>query len=460
MKHIKACVEVLSASEIEQIDGAARTVLEQVGAHVPNQEVLKLCAENGAEVDYQQEKIRIPKTVIGELIEALRARKVLEVDTYIRKPKAKISTQIYMYDYRTQTRRLGLADDVLKGICLLNQLESFETTKSIVIPSDVPEILADIVSFHMLFTYSTKPGGTYVLSAKSAPYIIAMLKAMGRPCSYFLETVSPLGYQKTSLDIALAFAREGGTLTNGPMVMAGATGPMSIAGTMTLATAEILLSIFVNYSLTGKLDEQYSNSCHTMDPQTMLCSFGLPNQALFAAASAQMARYYGLRCATNSAMTDALACDFQNGMEKATGLVFAALSGCASTGCMGIAGADQGLSLEQIVLDNEMFRYVNYILDGFEVNEHALAVEAIREVGIGGNFLYSEHTLDYLHSDYLSSNLFAREAFGGNRTDLLDRAAQLVTAYTKDYKALAPVIPEEKAKELDYILACARKELA
>ena len=94
MKHIKACVEVLSASEIEQIDGAARTVLEQVGAHVPNQEVLKLCAENGAEVDYQQEKIRIPKTVIGELIEALRARKALEVDTYIRKPKAKISTRL------------------------------------------------------------------------------------------------------------------------------------------------------------------------------------------------------------------------------------------------------------------------------------------------------------------------------------------------------------------------------
>ena len=462
MKKIISSVEVLSQSEIEQIHETAVRVLSEIGASVPNTRVLELCKKNGAIIDKNSMTMKIPRDVIDSLINETKKQNFVNYDQStdgVSEMSAEISTQIFLYDYKTQTRRNGLKDDIMKGIALLNKLESFKHANAVVLPSDVPHAIADIYTFYLLLSYSAKEGITYVLSADSAPYIIDMLKLMGRPCNYFLETVSPLGFRKESLDIALVFAEKGGTLSPGPMVMAGATGPMSIAGTMVQSTAEILLSLFVNHALTGKLGKLFCNSCHTMDPKTMLCSFGSPNQALFAVASAQMGRFYGLIPSSNSGLSDALMPDFQCGMEKASSMLIAMLSGCASVGCMGIAGADQGISFEQIVIDNEMFRILNYIMRGFEVTDYSLGFEAIQEAGIGGNFLGLESTVDFLRSDYIQSGIFLREAFSPTpQRELLDRAADYVERVTAGYREMTP-ISAQKHEELSRILSEAEKRL-
>ena len=45
------------------------------------------------------------------------------------------------------------------------------------------------------------------------------------------------------------------------------------------------------------------------------------------------------------------------------------------------------ISHEQLVIDNEIVGYIRRILRGFEVNERTLAVDVIREIGPGGNFM-------------------------------------------------------------------------
>jgi trimethylamine---corrinoid protein Co-methyltransferase len=374
-----------------------------------------------------------------------------------------VSTQTYIVDHATNTRRLGVMDDVYKGIRLLDGLENFGGSAAVVIPSDVPGHLTDIESMAAIYTYARKDGQTYILSPESAEYILAMAKVVGRNVGYLFETVSPLQFRKESLDIALKMADKGCALWMGPMVIGGASGPMSIAGNVSLQNAEILGSMYIAGAITGAYGQGFGGGNHTMDMRTMLCSFGSPNQALLGMAMGQLGRFYKLWSVSNSGLSDAFRPDFQYGTEKALSAVSSLLAGCAGTGCQGIVGADQGVSLEQIVLDNEYINYFNFIADGLhnlEVNEETLAFDVLQEVGTGGSFIAEEHTVANLADNYYRSDLFGRVAYDswitGGRADALQKAHEKVEALTAGYRGMEPVLDPSTFDELERILREAR----
>ncbi|NLG24127.1 MAG: hypothetical protein GX558_02120, partial [Clostridiales bacterium] len=240
-----------------------------------------------------------------------------------------------------------------------------------------------------------------------------------------------------------------------PMIMAGSTAPVTMAGAMVLVVAEVLASNFMVMALTGEPSNYFGHGSHSNDPRTMLCSFGAPNQALLAIASAQMGRFYGIDAGSNSALSDALMPDFQCGFEKAFSALYGALAGTVSIGCQGITGADQGFSFEQLVIDDEWLDACNYVAGGIEVNEETIAEELIHEVGIGGNFLGEEHTAKHLRRNFWPSRLFDRYDFDRwkqlGATELLDRASALVDRLTDGYRDAAPVLDPAKCGALDRI---------
>lgn len=463
MKRIRAKVEVFTESEIEKIHEATLRILENVGIRVPNDECIDICEKAGAIVDRDSYVIKIPAVVMKQLLSCIASARFDEKeDNGPQKITGGISTQVYVVDYKTKVRRQGLLDDVMKGIALVQHLDNIPFCNAVTVPSDVPYNMTDVISYQMIYTYSKKPGGTYILSPTSAKYITQMAKVMGRDVSYLLETVSPLQFRKESLEIALIFAKQGLPLHMGPMVMGGASAPITLAGTVTLQNAEVLGSVFVIYALTGKLTGSYGAGTHSMDLRTMLCSFGSPNQALLGIATAQMAKFYGLLAGSNAGLTDALMPDFQAGFEKGMSAVFSLLAG-SGIGAQGIVGADQGFSFEQLVIDNEWIDAYNFVLNGIEVNEDTIAEDLIERVGIGGNFFAEEHTAMNMRSSYWFRNLFNRDSWGGwenkGKRDLLEKAHEFVESVTANYKSAEPVIDEQKLNEINYIVKCAEEEL-
>lgn len=463
MRHISSMIDVMTPDEVSQVHHTSLKILSEIGLSVPNQEILKMCEEAGASIDYHKEVVKIPVPVMENFIS--RVQEVSKRDDSIRNQlHGSISTQIFLVDYMTQTRRYGLMDDIYKGLSLIQHLENFDFASSVVVPSDVPSNFTDVKSFHAIYAYSQKPGATFILSAIGAKYIVEMTKLMGRHVAYFLETVSPLQYRKESLDMALVMTKMGMGVTVGPMVIGGAIGPITIAGNCALQNAEILGSMFMGYALTGGLGYGYGSYNHAMDLKTMTCSFGSPNQALLGMAAAQMGRHYGLWSCSNSGLTDSLVPDFQAGFEKASNAVFSLLAGNGGIGGQGIVGADQGFSYEQLVLDNEWIKAYNYTMSGFEVNEDTLGFEMMKEVGIGGNFLSEEHTVAHMRDSYWMSKLFAREPWDSfenkGKITSLDRAHEFVEEVTKDYKKMQPVVAPSLYEELTRIMNEADKELA
>lgn len=463
MKKIETSLKVLSDKEVLLIHEAAMKILANLGMKVPNDEVLGMCADLGCEVDLTRKVVRFPSSVMEPFLDDMKRQSKYHIEDEAQPLRGWISTQVTLVDYGTKTRRYGLRDDNLKNIKLVEHLKNIPACNAAVVPSDVPYDIADVVTVIDIHKYSTKPGGTYILTPTGARYISKVNKVLGIRDGYLFETISPLTFKKDTVDMALEFAKNGGGLGIAPMAMSSATAPVTLSGTLAVETAEVLGSCFLVHMMTGEYPG-FAASCHSVDPRTMLCSFGSPNQALFGVAAAQLARFYGISGGTNTGLTDALTPDFQGGFEKGVTAAFNSLSGSASIGCQGIVGADQGFSYEQLVIDNEWLDYYNYIVKGFEVTEELIGYDVIESVGIGGNFLGEEHTVEHMRDSYWMSSIFNRSdwsnwiATGGK--DVYDQAHEFVERVTAGYREMTPVISPSLCEQLDEIEKDAFAEMA
>jgi len=460
MRSIKSSIVVLSESELQLIHDSALKILDEIGMSVPSGTLLAMCGERGCAVKDGQ-RLSFPRRVMEDCIEIMRAGSKAVPAGEAQKLYGRISTQVSLVNYGDQARRYGLRDDNIKGFRLMEQLGYIPAAGAVVVPSDVPAAIADAVAVADMYKYSTKPGNAYTFTTTGMKYVWMLNDLLGVKSNYLLESISPLSFKADTLEMALYFAGKGGELRIAPMAMGGATAPVTVAGTLALQTAEILGSCYLVYVMTGRFPA-FEASCHCVDPRSMLCSFGSPNQAFFAAAAGQLARFYGLKGGSNAALTDALRPDFQGGFEKGVTAAFAGLSGLSFIGCQGIVGADQGFSFEQLVIDNEWLSYLNYIISGFDVTEEAIGYDVIKDVGIFGNFLGEEHTVEHMRDNHWISEIFGRCDWdtwqqGGGQT-ILERAHAFLEQATAGHQDGECVLDDVTRRELDRIVAKAYKE--
>ena len=346
---------------------------------------------------------------------------------------------------------------------ICNELTYVRDMMPLVTPTDVPGYMGDLFGYYLCTLYAKKPYSVYICSPESARQILQMWDIVkNEPArisfppyvGYLLEPNGALSYDIHSLEMAMIFADAGHHIWIGPMAMAGLDAPVTLAGTMVMQNAYNLVGIILCW-LFGR-PGGWSGSAHTMDLRTLLCSFGSPNQVLIGLAAIQLGRYYGYEINVNSGLTDACLPDFQAGFEKGmTGMV-AMLAG-GRIGAMGIVGADQGTSFEQLVIDNEWASAFDHIFThGVEVNPETLAVEVIQRVGVGGTFIADKHTVRHARNTYWKANLINQASWdawmvdGGK--DVYQKAHEKVEAILAKQYPPQRQISEEKIALLDKII--------
>jgi len=129
---------------------------------------------------------------------------------------------------------------------------------------------------------------------------------------------------------------------------------------------------------------------------------GSGEEAVVSAGSAQMVNFYGLPSSVGAGMTDAKLPDCQAGYEKALAVALAAHAGCNNISeSAGMLGSLMALSLEAMVIDNDMLGAVLRTVRGIEVNDETLSLDVIERVVHGeGHFLRTEQTLGLMRSEY------------------------------------------------------------
>ncbi|MBW2494579.1 MAG: trimethylamine methyltransferase family protein [Deltaproteobacteria bacterium] len=105
--------------------------------------------------------------------------------------------------------------------------------------------------------------------------------------------------------------------------------------------------------------------------------------------------------------------DAQAGHEKTLTALLPALAGANLVYGMGMLEMGQVLSFSQMVMDNELAAMIKRSICGIKVNDELMAVDVIKRVGIGGNFLGQQHTLDHLEDEQVQADMIDRRMRGG-----------------------------------------------
>lgn len=109
----------------------------------------------------------------------------------------------------------------------------------------------------------------------------------------------------------------------------------------------------------------------------------------------------------------------------------------------------------QLVMDNEIFKMVKRVIKGIPVTDELLAIDVIKQVGPGGEFISHEHTYKNFKSEQSNTKLIdrrGRDAWlldgGKNMTDRAYEDAQYILNNYKPEK-----LPEAAALRIREIIA-------
>ncbi len=259
---------------------------------------------------------------------------------------------------------------------------------------------------------------------------------------------SPLTLVENCCDVIIQSARAGIGVWIIPMVMAGGTGPVTLAGTLVQHNAEVL-SALVLAQLSRKGTPCTYGSCTTvMDLRSAAGVVGAPEYGILNAGVAKMAQYYRLPCQCGGGHSDSKIPDAQAAYETTLSATVSALAGANivyGAGCM-----DFGLTFDfaKLVMDCELFRNLNKVLEGIPTDEYSLAREVIEKVGPAGTYLMEKHTMDNMRksSQAVVFDRRTRDAWekdGGKDTTERAYAIAVETLATHEPMALPPGAKEE-----------------
>jgi trimethylamine--corrinoid protein Co-methyltransferase len=434
--------EPLSKNDTERIHTTTMEILERTGVLIEDDVVLEMIEKAGAKVDKKRKIAKVPEYVIKEGIKKVprsfvlhsRDGKTIRIggNTTVISSGAGAS---WVMDLKSGEPRPATKKDVIELTRLNDVLESTELCMSPII-QDVEPSLVDVHSAEAMFCNTTKPPWVCPGDGNQARYIIEMASIVAggmeelQKNPVFLGLASPnspLRLASHDLDVTREF-----TTHKLPMALIncpnnGATAPISVAGTIVQTLAECLSLTLVAELFNPGNPVVIGPSPPVLDMKTANSCFGAPECALVTAGSAQMMRHYGIPSYSSITSSDSIVIDAQTGWEIAWTAQLPMMGRVNLVNGVGLIDACAGMSLEKLVIDNEVFGGLRRILQGIEVSDATLATEVIQKVGPGGHYLAQKHTRELLSKERWVpriSNRLPLQEWKKQKIDLWQRARQ------------------------------------
>jgi trimethylamine--corrinoid protein Co-methyltransferase len=436
---------MLTDDQLEGIHFAALEILRRTGVDVLEEEARQLL--KGAGVILEGVRARIPHHLV-EWAARTAPSCVALCDSRDGTPRMFLEGTRAYYGTGSDTiatidpyrgeRRPPLKADVANAAKLCDALPNIDFVMSMGIAQDVPEALSDLHHFEAMVTNTRKPIIATAWNEQNLHTVIQMAEIVAGGAEalrmspfivMYAEPISPLQLALEPTQKILYMAGKGLPVICGTGKVGGATCPVTLAGALAQGTAEALVEVLLAQLKREGAPVIFGGERLHMDMTTTMSSYGAPEFMMSVAANAEMATYYGIPSWSYAACSDAKTFDQQAAAEGTLMTFLAALSGGNLNHDVGYLEAGLTSSLEAIVLANEMIGVVKRIMGGIEINEATLALDAIHEVGPGGEFLSSKHTFDHFKKDWFPSILdrdnYATWKSKGEKT-LLHRANEVV----------------------------------
>jgi trimethylamine--corrinoid protein Co-methyltransferase len=489
MGRVSGLIRILDHEEMGRIHCAALTILQDVGMRIEHQPALRYLESSGCTVDYDAQTAKFPATVVEGAVERMRAdhkrERAIEGKIPMRYTTMCFSTmpRRIHHDFDINTggfppfvldlegqRRPATMQDVRDSIRLADGLENIDLVGLPCSAQEVPAKLRPVVMAAELVKHTGKVGGIEAWSKKDVEYLTQIatvvrggedeLRAHPILIGYG-EAKSPLCFDSNMVEVFMEYVKRGFPQSVDTMPAGGTTAPATSAGTLTLAIAETLGGLVLGYAID---EDAYVgiDVCPTLtDMSSMIYPYAGADRIPLVAAGCQMiAEFYGRPSGCHGGKTEACVPGAQAGVEKALSIIFPVLAGATGVGTLGHLENAITFSYVQLVIDDAIAGYIKRMLRGFEVTDETIALDVIKEGGIGGNFLAHESTARLFRREFWLPELFERMTWQAwNRQEIKGLEEK---AKWKAHHILAEHYPEpldrEMVKEIDTIVERAQND--
>lgn len=405
-------IEVLREEQIEAIHSTSLAILEEIGMDFLLPEALEILAKAGADVTPGSQRVRFDRNFILEAITTVPSSVTLHARNPARHLEMGGNHMVFASVASTPNasdldggRRPGNQKDYRN---LLRLLQSFNIVHCFggypVEPVDLPpetrhlDCLSDIVRLSDKAFHAYSLGRTRILDgieiARIARGITREQLHLEPSVFSVINTSSPLRLDGPMLEglIELAKARQIAVLT--PFTLSGAMAPATIAGALAQQNAEALAGIAFSQLVNPGAPVVYGGFTSNVDMKSGAPAFGTPEYTRAALIGGQLARRYGFPYRSSNANASNLV-DAQAAYESQMS-IWGAVMGHVNMMMHSAGWIEGGLtaSFEKVVLDVEMLQSMAEFMQPLAVDENALGLSAVHEVGPGGHFFGAKHTLE------------------------------------------------------------------
>jgi len=426
----------MQPAEANLIHEAALRILDQVGVRLEHEGIVARMIKAGARPGSGPGVVRLPREMVAEYMAlaprtvTLAARDGTETRlTAESEPVFWTNPGMYLWSPGTGIpagERRDLTSAVMARVArLCDGLENVQGVIGMAM-ADVKPTHRDFAGVRVIAENTRKHVRALCFTPRGMEALTEMKRVFpGNWLSVGFTAHGPLRWTNLALSIFEKSAGHGIPTTINGEPMAGVTGPVTLAGAVAVGNAEILSGIIVNQVLEPGRPMIYNlGLAHTFDMRHATAVTGGPENALFAGASAAMGRFYGLP-SSSWASTDSVYDDGQASAEMAMAIQSHMAAGVGLIWGMGQLESEKTISFGRLVIDNEIIGYCRRWLRGLEVTTETVAYDLIRDVGIGGSYLETEHTLANFRTSLWQPRVFNRK-MRENCPQRLEQAAERV----------------------------------
>lgn len=476
---IENMLRILSSQQVESLHEKTLQVFEDVGLEVMDEQARAKWMEWGAKQDPRSHRIFIPPDLTKKGIESISktiscgarddSRSFMLGDGTVKGRNGGGPGQLT--DHITGKMKDASLEDCANFARIADALENIDIVAPLYEQESDPGT-RDVNTLLRMFKNSSKHINIRLLNPESLPFFmeIAEVVAGGKaelkesPVITMLESpIAPLKHPKVLTDTILCCGDYGIPLEICSMPIAGATGPVTLAGSLLMSNVEMLGAVIFGQLAYPGTPMIFTPRIMVMDMASGYALTGSVENALLVTAGAQMAKeLYQIPVNMHGPYTDSPIPDCQAGIENA---YFSLLPAFAGADILTGAGHLQGgliVNFNQLVIDNDILGMVNRALEGLKVDDEMIGFEAVRDSVIDDNLLMHPHTLRHMREKRNRPKLVSRES----RTNWMDKGSRSMEDRARDWvrdildKHEPMPLDANVEKELDKIASVAERTLS
>ncbi|HET8786147.1 MAG TPA: trimethylamine methyltransferase family protein [Candidatus Limnocylindrales bacterium] len=421
-------VEVLSVDGLEAIEYNADTLLQEVGIEIVNYpEAAEIFRAAGADV--QGQRVRFERGMCRKIVQASAPRSFTQVarnrhrSVVIGDPHMVLvptygSPFIHNLD---EGRRYATIEDFRNFVKLAYTSHVLHHgSGTLCEPVDLPVNKRHFDMVYSHIRYSDRAFMGSVTHPSRAQDSVDMVKILFGADTLEREHVimglananSPMSWDFNMLGSAKVYAENNQIMLITPFILGGAMAPVTIAADATQTLAEALAGMAFCQIVRPGAPVIFGSFASSMSMQTGAPTFGTPEPQLVLFVLAALARRLGVPFRSGGNFTASKVPDYQAAYESAISFMATMQAGVNFN--LHTAGWLEGglaIGYEKFILDEDQASMASKYLEGVDVSENGLALDAMLAGGPGQHFLGSPHTLANFETAFWRSEISDNNSF-------------------------------------------------